>query len=68
MTLSILDQEWNAAIEAAALDCEHQALALRSMNGDGGEWVWPAANSMDEEAKSIRALKRAAPIAGHREE
>ena len=58
MALAILDQEWNAAIEAAALDCERQALALRSMNGESEAWVWPAANSMDEEAKHIRSLKR----------
>ena len=56
--LAILDQEWNAAIEAAAKDCERMALALRSANGESEAWVWPAADSMIEEAGHIRRLKR----------
>jgi hypothetical protein len=58
MPLAILDIEWNTAIEAAAKDCERMALAMRSANGESEAWVWPAADSMIEEAKHIRKLKR----------
>lgn len=54
--LSILDQEWNSAIEAAAKEIEGHALALRSMNGESEAWVWPAANSADELAKRVRRV------------
>lgn len=60
MGLSILDKVWNDAIEAAAQDCERMALALRSADGDGDGWVWPAAERMSEEAEHIRRLKRQA--------
>jgi len=58
MTLSILDKEWNEAIEKFAKEVEAHALALRSMNGESEAWVWPAARSMDELVKRIRGLKR----------
>jgi len=56
--LSILDREWNEAIEAAAKECDGHAKALRSMNGESEAWVWPAANSSEQLAKRVRGLKR----------
>lgn len=58
MPLAILDLEWNAAIEAAAKDCERMALTLRSANGESEAWAWPAAKVFIEEAEHIRRLKR----------
>lgn len=58
-----INRVWNAALEAAAMDCERMALALRSANGDGDSWVWPAAQRMSEEAEHIRRLKRKPPEA-----
>lgn len=55
---SLLDKTWNDAIEAAATDCEGEALALRSMNGESESWVWDAANRFHIQAARIRRLKR----------
>ena len=56
----LLDQTWNAALDAAASDCEQEALGHRSANsgGDGTEPGWKYAEILDRAAASIRGLKR----------
>lgn len=60
MDLPLLDKTWNAAIEAAAQDCEREALGHRSANsgGDGTEPGWRYADILDQAAGNIRKLAR----------
>lgn len=58
MTLSIIDIEWNKALDAAIEQCRHMQLVLRSQNGESEEWVWPAATSIDWLIHHIDSLKR----------
>ena len=60
--LSILDIEFNKAIDAAVQEVKGHATALRSQNGDGDSWVWPCAKTVMYLAGRVERLKRVDPM------